>query len=155
MRQLWKWWHQLTYLSTWSGPPRSTSPVLTLGYVYSLSSVRGRTQRVVHKLLGLKPIYTTLPKALGRLSCYTFTGFPCLPVAASRALRRCCHNSFLPCEVPPYPPNIWARSPSKTLKFWHGELNHELIPSTCPQHGKDPGTPWPGFKPWCRSRTTR
>ena len=90
-----KWWHPLTYLSTWPEPPRRTSPVLTLGYVCSLSSVRRRTQRVVHKLLGLKPIYTTLPKALGRLSCYTFTGFPCLSLAASRALRRCCHNSFL------------------------------------------------------------
>ena len=103
-----------------------------------------------NKLLGLKPIYTTLPKALGRLSCKNYTGFPCLPLAASKALRRWCHNIFLHERYRPAR-QTFGRSHWRTLNSGETEaktkdlLNHEFSPSTCIHHRKDPGTQWPGF----------
>lgn len=117
---------------------KSICPVPTFGYICS-------------------QISTTLPKALGPLSCNNFPGFPCIPLAACRALTRGCHNIFLhSMRDTALRAKYGGPQPLENTQFWRNrdknklanKLRHlidELNSSTCRL----------GFKPWCMSHTTR
>ena len=152
-----------TYLHD-RAPPRSTSPVLTLGYVCSLSSVRGRTQKCTNCLAlsqSTPHCQRLLVVSLVKISqpYHAFLLRPLKHWEGAATTSSSMKGAAFPAKhLGPQPlKNIqfWLNRSKNKLANWRRELNRELNPSTCIHHRKDPGTQWPGFKPWCRSHTTR
>ena len=135
MKHVWKWWHQFTYRSTWSGPSWKAS-VPSLHLAIYVAKSRPHCRRL--SVLSLATISQVSHAFLLRLLEH-WQG------AATT-------SSSIPCEIPPSAPSMGGPQPL----FWRNrdknklanKLRHlidELNSSTCRL----------GFKPWCMSHTTR